>query len=85
MLLLYSRDEVIAFFAQHEKLHPNGPVAVMHAVAYHGVEPIVIKGGSGKRYAVGYSDDYDIKDYPEGAYTITRLASKPWYEAPEPE
>jgi hypothetical protein len=74
MLIRYSRDEVIAFFAQHEQLHPKGPVAVMKAVAYHGVEAIVIKGPSGKRYEVGYYDgEYNIEAYPDGAYTITRL------------
>lgn len=65
-LIRYTRDEVIAFFAQHEKLHPNGPIAVMKAVAYYGVEPIVIKRPSGKRYAVAYVDE----DSPVEMFTI---------------
>jgi hypothetical protein len=76
MLLRYSRDEVIAFFAQHEGMHPNGPVAVMCAVDYYRVEPIVIKGGSGKRYEVNYVDDYESEAVATAAYTIRELADE---------
>jgi hypothetical protein len=69
----YTRDEVIAFFAQHEKLHPNGPVAVMEAAAFYGVEPIVIKTTNGNRYAVAYVDD---DESPQAVFTIERLLTK---------
>lgn len=40
-----SEDDVLFYFARIHGLHPNGPRAVMHALGYYGVEPVVVRCG----------------------------------------
>lgn len=41
-----SADDVLYYFASVHHVHPNGPRAIMHALDYFGVEPVVIRRGN---------------------------------------
>jgi hypothetical protein len=41
-----SEDDVLFYFAKVHGKHPNGPRAVMHALDYYGVEPVVVQCGN---------------------------------------